>query len=116
MAKMDESECSPAFSLEYLGYVLPVESGPEGTFNVSLPETVAFGFRRVLHSVVYPTKDQRQQNGRLLHTFSAAPIVGAAGYAHAAAQWDLPTVLNTASLACLGVILWYAGFLAMKGD
>ncbi len=116
MAKMDESECSPAFSLEYLGYVLPVEVGPNGSFDVLLPPTLSSGFKRVIHSIVYPTKDQRQQNGRFLQTLSVASLVGAVGYVHAAARWDLQTALNTATLVGFGVASWYAGFMALKGD
>ena len=116
MAAVGKSECPPAISLEYLGYVLPVEVGPDGSYDVSLPPAPPAGFRRALHSISYPTKDQRQQNGRLLHTLAAASMVGAVGYAHAAAQWDWATVFNTATLAGIGVILWYQGFSAMKGD
>jgi hypothetical protein len=81
-----------------------------------MPANAPFGFRRFLHPIALPTKDQRQQNGRFMQTLSAASIVGAVGYAHSAVRWDLPTLLNTASLALLGVVLWYAGLLAMKGD
>jgi len=116
MATVGKTECSPAFSLEYLGYVLPVKTARNGKFDVSLPPAPPSGFRRALHSISYPTKDQRQQNGRLLHTLAAASIVGAVGYAHAAVQWDWATVFNTATLAGIGVILWYQGFSAMKGD
>jgi len=52
----------------------------------------------------------------LLHTLAAASMVGAVGYAHAAVQWDWATIFNTATLAGIGVILWYQGFSAMKGD
>ncbi len=106
MATVGKTECSPAFSLEYLGYVLPVKTGTNGRFDVSLPPAPPSGFRRALHSISYPTKDQRQQNGRLLHTLAAASIVGAVGYAHAAGQWGWATVFNTATLAGIGVILW----------
>ena len=56
MAAVGKSECSPAFSLEYLGYVLPVEVGPDGSFDVSLPPAPPAGFWRALHSISYPTK------------------------------------------------------------
>jgi hypothetical protein len=61
MAAVGKSECPPAISLEYLGYVLPVEVGPDGSYDVSLPPAPPAGFRRALHSISYPTKDQRQQ-------------------------------------------------------
>jgi hypothetical protein len=116
MAKMEESECSPAFSVRHEGYTLPVRGGPNGTYKAQMPANAPFGFRRFLHPIALPMKDQRQQNGRFMQTLSAASIVGAVGYAHSAVRWDIPTLLNTASLALLGVLLWYAGLLAMKGD
>ncbi len=90
MSMVGKSECPPAFSLEYLGYILAVQVGAEGGYEVTLPEIPHSEFRRFLNSVFYPTRDQRQQNGRLLHTFCAASIVGAVGYTHAAGQWGWP--------------------------
>ncbi|OXC72489.1 hypothetical protein [Caballeronia sordidicola] len=116
MAAVGKSECSPEVSLEYRGHVLAVHAGAAGSYDVTLPKNGPPGIRRVFNSILFPTKDQRQQNGRLLHTFCAGSIVGAVGYAHASGNWDIPTVVNTASLACLGVILWYVGFQLMKGD
>jgi len=116
MAKIGESECLPAFSIQYEGFTLPVEGSAGSSYKVYLPVVAPFGFPRLLQPIARPTKDQRQQNGRFLQTFSAASILGAVGYVHSAAQWDLSAMLNTTSLAALRVILWYAGLLAMKGD
>jgi hypothetical protein len=116
MEKMDETECSPAFGLEYMGFVLPVSVLADGTYNVSIPIQPQAGIRQVLNAIAYPAKDQRQQNGRYLHTLSAASIGGAVGYVHAASAVDVQTVVSAASLAGLGVLLWYVGFRAMKGE
>ncbi len=116
MEKMDETECSPAFGLEYMGFVLPVSVLADGKYTVSIPTQPQAGIRQVLNAIAYPAKDQRQQNGRYLHTLSAASIGGAVGYVHAASTVDVQTVVGAASLAGLGVLLWYVGFRAMKGE
>jgi hypothetical protein len=113
---MDESECSPAFGLYFDGFVLPVRVLADGSYGVDLPTEPQAGFRRVMNSITYPSKDQRQQNARYLHTLSAASIGGLVGYVHAASTMDVSTVTGTAILAALGVLLWYAGFVGMKGD
>jgi hypothetical protein len=113
---MDESECSPAFGLSFNGIVLPVRVLADGSSSVELPTEPQPGFRRVMNAITYPSKDQRQQNARYLHTLSAASIGGLVGYVHAASTLDLSTVTGTAILAALGVLLWYAGFIGMKGD
>lgn len=114
--KMEETEVFPVLSVEYNGHVPPVAVSETGGYVVNIPAESGSAVRRLLHSIAYPSKDQRQQNGRFLHTLAAASIGGAVGYAHSAASWDLQTIVGTASLAGLGVLLWYAGFEAMKGD
>jgi hypothetical protein len=109
-------DVSPAISLEYEGYVLPVSIGENGVLYTSMPASVPPGFKRVIHSLVYPTKDQRQQNGRFLQTLSAASFVGSVGYGHAALQWNVQTILGTVILFGFGVASWYVGFLSLKGD
>ncbi|MDR5777090.1 MULTISPECIES: hypothetical protein [unclassified Caballeronia] len=116
MTVMQEAECSPVFSLDYKGYVLPVSTRPDGTYVVSVPPDPGPGLRDRLYAIANPSKDQRQQNGRYLHTLSAASIGGAVGYAHSSAVWVWATALGTAALVVLGVVLWYAGFLHMKGE
>ncbi|MDR5832449.1 hypothetical protein P9250_31875 [Caballeronia sp. LP006] len=116
LGKMEESECSPSFSLEYKGDVLPVNTAGDGGYLVSIPPEPGPGFRRLLHAVATPSRDQRHQNGRYLHTLSAASIGGAVGYAHSTSSWDPLTIAGTSALAALGVVLWYAGHYVMKGE
>ncbi|SAL81720.1 hypothetical protein AWB74_06034 [Caballeronia arvi] len=116
LSKMEESECSPSFSLEYKGYVLPVATVSGGGYVISIPTDPGPGFRQVLHAIATPTKDQRQQNGRYLHTLSAASIGGLVGYVHSASSWTLSTIVGSTILAGLGVLLWYAGYHAVKGE
>ncbi|KMZ13829.1 hypothetical protein BHUM_02019 [Candidatus Burkholderia humilis] len=115
MDLMDQTECLPAFSLDYEGYALPVSLQTDGVFVVSVPRDPRPGLRSRLYAIANPSKDQRQQNGRYLHTLSAASIGGAVGYAHSSAIWDWQTAFGTAALVVLGVVLWHAGFLHMKG-
>jgi hypothetical protein len=112
---MEESECSPSFTLECMGYILPV-TNVSGGYKVTVPAGPGPGWRQIAHAIKTPTKDQRQQNGRLLHTLSAASIVGAVGYAHSASSWDLLTAVNTIALAAIGLVLWYCGYFNMKGE
>ncbi|MGF6649608.1 hypothetical protein OKW34_000170 [Paraburkholderia youngii] len=108
---MDETECLPSFELEHDGFPVAVTVDSNGSRKIVIPEQQS-GFLRVLK----PTKDQRQQNARFMHTLSAASIGGLVGFVHASSAFDLPTVLGAVSLAVVGVLLWYAGFLNMKGD
>jgi len=116
MEKMDESECSPAFGLEYKGFVLPVAVLADGTYQVSMPAEPQSGIRQVLNAVAYPSKDQRQQNARYLHTLSAASLGGFVGYVHTSSSLDFQTIVGATILAVVGVLLWYVGFIGMKGD
>ncbi|TCK33394.1 hypothetical protein B0G84_7613 [Paraburkholderia sp. BL8N3] len=116
MSVMEANECSPAFTMEYEGYSLPVTVESGGRYCVTLPSRNGPLARQLWDSVTFPTKDQRQQNGRLLHTFSAASVVGAFGYVHAVTRWDTLSVFTAVSLVVLGVLLWYVGFLHMKGE
>jgi hypothetical protein len=95
---------------------LPVTPVVNGGYVVSLPTDPPPGIRQILHAIATPSKDQRQQNGRYLHTLSAASIGGTVGYVHSASSWDLSSVVGASILASLGVVLWYAGYHAMKGE
>ena len=113
---MDESECSPAFALFFNGFVLSVRVADDGSYAVDLPAEPRAGFRRVLNAITFPTKDQRQQNARYMHTLSAASLAGFVGFVHATTSLDLPTIAEAVSLLVVGIVLWYVGLLAMKGD
>jgi hypothetical protein len=113
---MKVSECSPAFGLDFEGFTLPVAVSPDGTYWVTVPQEEKRGVERIFNAIAYPSKDQRQQNARYLHTLSAASIVGFVGFVHAASTADMATVAEAVSLVVVGVTLWYVGFLAMKGE
>lgn len=116
MNAMDETECSPFFTLEYKGVVVPAEREAGNAFKVTISPEVDPGARQFLQAIASPTKEQRLQNGRYAHTLSAASIGGAVGYAHSASGWNPQTLLGTLALGGLGVVLWYAGLYIMKGE
>ncbi|MDR5826050.1 hypothetical protein [Caballeronia sp. LZ043] len=70
LSTMAESECSPSFSLQYKGYILPIAAAVNGGYTVKIPADPAGGFRQLLDAIATPTNDQRQQNGRFLSTRS----------------------------------------------
>jgi hypothetical protein len=114
MGVMKDNDCSPTLTMEYEGYFGTSNRGARWQLlrDVDVSEWPAGA--AVVNSIAFPTKEQRQQNGRLLHTFSAAYVIGAFGYVNAVTRWDAMTVFNAVSLVVLGVIFWYVGFLHMK--
>ncbi|CAB3740379.1 hypothetical protein LMG27174_06642 [Paraburkholderia rhynchosiae] len=98
---MDETECSPSFILEYNGSTLPVTVDSNGLRKIGVPDEPKSGFEQLLN----PTKDQRQQNARFLHTLSAASVGGLVGYVHAASRLDSTTIAGTAILAIVAILL-----------
>jgi hypothetical protein len=109
---MDETECSPSFVVEYNGSTLPVTVDSNGLRKIGEPDEPKSGFEQLLN----PTRDQRQQNARFLHTLSAASVGGLVGYVHAASTLNSTTIAGTAILAIVAILLWYVGFVEMKGD
>ncbi|MCC8397299.1 hypothetical protein LJ656_32510 [Paraburkholderia sp. MMS20-SJTR3] len=109
---MEATECSPSFVLEYNGSTLPVTVDTGGLRKIGVPVQP----RSRVEQLFNPTKDQRQQNARYLHTLSAASVGGLIGYLHAASTLDLTTVAGAAILASVAIILWYVGFIGMKGE
>lgn len=109
---MDATECSPSFVLEHDGATLSVSEDSSGLRKVGKPSGRKSGFEQLLN----PTKDQRQQNARFLHTLSAASVGGLVGYVHAASKLDFTTGAGTAILAVIAILLWYVGFIGMKGE
>lgn len=116
MKAMESVDRACAFTLQLNGHILTVAAGSDGTYKVSIPSVPTPVFGRMFHSFIFPTKDQQQQNGRFLHTLAAASIVGAVGFVHASPDWNVQTVVGTAILAVLGVVLWGMGLYCLKGD
>jgi hypothetical protein len=116
MGKMEETEVFSVVSVEYDGHVLPVSVSQPGAFVVNIPSISASAVQRLLHAIAYPSKDQRQQNGRFLHTLAAAAIGGAVATLHTASISDWPSLVTVALLGMGGVLLWFVGFRCMNGE
>lgn len=117
--ELDVTEAPPVVSTTCRGRTIEAVAIPGGDFrtrsaqHASQPKVRLFGtlvdlFRR-------PSKDQRQQFGRFLHTLSAASVIGAVGFWHSTTVWTLQGALAEANL-CLGAVVpFYIGMLSMDG-
>jgi hypothetical protein len=72
--------------------------------------------RQIVQIVRRPSRDQRQQFGRFLHTLSTAAFIGAIGLWHATTQWTWPNVLNEADLVLAFVLSFVIGMISMDGE
>lgn len=113
---MQKIECCPAFSLEHRGAVVPVQARSDGTFTADLSARPAPGMRGLLRELAYPTKEQRHQQGRYIHTLSAASAGGAAAAFHAAVAQGWQGLFLPIALLVWAVILWYAGLMCFDGE
>jgi hypothetical protein len=86
----------------------------KGTLE-SLPQPAAW-WLRILQAFVPQTRDQRQQFGRLMHTLSAAALIGAIGFWHSTSAWTGGNILSEANLVLAFVITYYEGMVSMKGE
>jgi hypothetical protein len=114
MDEMDKSETSSNFSVEYRGRVLAVEVDATGRFCVAFPDVNTATRRSGLRSLAFPSKDQRQQNGRLLHLLSAASFVGAVFSALSTSNWNAHAIAQTGSLTISALLLGAVGFYCIK--
>ncbi len=116
MKEMDKSETSSSFSLEYQGCMLAVAVDTTGTFRVKVPDVSTATRRSGLRSLAFPSKDQREQNGHLLHLLSAASFIGAALSALSTTTWNGHAIAQTGSLTISALLLWAVGFYCIKED
>lgn len=72
--------------------------------------------RQVGQVVRQPSRDQRQQFGRFLHTLSTAAFIGAIGLWHATTVWTWPNILNEADLVLAFVLSFVIGMISMDGE
>ena len=116
MKEMDKSETSSTFSVECQGRVFVVAVDAAGRFRVKAPAANTTGRRSALRSLAFPSKDQRQQNGRFLHMLSAASFVGAALSALSTSNWNAHAIAQTGSLTISALLLGAVGFYCTKED
>jgi hypothetical protein len=116
MGEMEKSETSSTFSVEYRGRVLAVAVDATGKLRVKFPDVNTATRRSDLRSLAFPSKDQRQQNGRFLHMLSAASFVGAALSALCTSNWNAHAIAQTGSLLVSALLLGAVGFYCIKED
>jgi hypothetical protein len=114
------TEAPPRVSATIRGQAVELEQGVSGHLVVlaSALESRSEGqwWLRVLQAFVPQTRDQRQQFGRLMHTLSAASLIGAIGFWHSTSVWTFANILSEVNLVLAFVITYYEGMVSMKGE
>ncbi|MEM5314160.1 hypothetical protein [Paraburkholderia sp. JHI869] len=117
--ELEVTEAPPEVTATCRGQTVSLKSMKDGNFILAQGEvihsspTVAGQIRHLFRN---PTKDQRQQFGRFLHTLSAGSVIGAVGFWHSTTQWTFQNAFAEANLCFAGVILFYIGILCMDGE
>ena len=112
------TEAPPVITGLIDGQTCSLEERPDGVLVVR--EIVDPGrlktFRQLDQLMRAPTKDQRQQFGRFLHTLSSAAFIGAIGLWHVTTQWTWANLLNEADLVLGFVLSFVIGMISMDGE
>ena len=99
------------------GYQFPLVRKEPSVYNVDRSKAAKCGWLwEVYMAIAAPTKDQRLQYGRYLHTLSAAAAVGVGGYISSKPGWSWASVANSASLFATAVVLFGVGAILSKGE
>ncbi|MEI7298288.1 hypothetical protein SB783_34815 [Paraburkholderia sp. SIMBA_009] len=120
LRELDTTEAPPAVTATCRGQSVSMEPTSSGDFRFKsgliirqLPKGVLAQFGQI---AMQPSKDQRQQIGRFLHTLSAGATIGAIGFWHSTTQWSLANDFSVGSLCIAAVILFYFGIVSMDGE
>lgn len=116
MNELRKTEPSPAFSIECNGRSLIVAIDLTGRFFVKDDDITAKTRRDGFLSFAYPTKGQRQLNGRFAYMLSAASLAGALISIVSSTAWNTRSVADTASYLLSAFLLGAAGFYCKKED
>jgi len=119
LREFSASEAPPVASAVIDGATVLLDSTTDGSF--ARAETKGDGSKRSLMAIflqpfLTPTKDQRQQIGRFLHTLAAAACLGAVGVWHSTSVWTLADIKLEASLIGAFVLTFVQGMIAIKGE
>jgi len=96
-----------------------LDASTDGTFHASPDATTVDAgtfWSRAFDLVNSPTREQRQQFGRFLHTLSAASLIGAIGFWHSTTQWTPGNILSEVNLLLASVLTFYRGMVSMNGE
>jgi hypothetical protein len=122
MREFSVSEAPPVISGRAAGRSLILEANADGTLHVTAT-TVDLGeselgglWSRLVALVKSPTKEQRQQFGRFMHTLSAASLIGTIGFWHSTSNWTAINILSEVNLMLAFVLTFYVGMVSMNGE
>lgn len=120
LRELDVTEALPVVTATCRGQSVSIEATSAGDFRLKSGQVVLRspdGFLAQLREIIRrPSKDQRQQSGRFLHTLSAGATIGAVGFWHSTTQWNLANGFVIGSLVTVAVILFYLGIVFMDGE
>jgi hypothetical protein len=120
MQHLSQSESPPKVSARGTDYSLQLEARVDGTFHVASklaerPDRNGL-WAKLVEMVKSPTRDQRQQFGRFMHTLSAAAVIGAIGFWHSTSIWSVSNILSEVNLVLAVVITFNIGMVSMNGE
>ncbi|MBB1634982.1 MULTISPECIES: hypothetical protein [Cupriavidus] len=99
------------------GFQYPLAIGEDGGYSVDLLAAAKRGFwQEVRLALFLPSKDQRMQYGRFVHTLSASAVIGMAGYLAGKPGWSWGAALNVIGFSVTGVVLFAVGAVLSKGE
>lgn len=115
------TEAPPSVTAKALGRSMKLELRVDGAFHVAevlvdTTDAVQGLWARLIALVKSPTKEQRQQFGRFMHTMSAAALIGAIGLWHSTSNWTAANVLSEVNLVLAFVLTFYTGMVSMNGE
>lgn len=117
---ISQTESPPRVSARGPDYSLQLEAWVDGTFHVASkladrPDTNGL-WARLVEMVKSPTRDQRQQFGRFMHTLSAAALIGAISFWHTTSSWSVFNILSEVNLVLAFVLTLVVGMVSMNGE
>lgn len=120
LRELDVTEALPVVTATCRGQTLSIEPTSAGDFRLKSGQVVLrppSGFLAQVREIIRrPSRDQRQQFGRFLHTLSASAMIGAIGLWHSTTVWTLANEFSVGSLCIAAVILFYLGIVSMDGE
>ncbi|MBB3262290.1 hypothetical protein F4827_006354 [Paraburkholderia bannensis] len=120
LRELDVTEAPPVVTATCRGQTVSMELTSSGDFRLRSGQIVRQHQKGIMAQfrqiAMQPSKDQRQQSGRFLHTLSAGATIGAVGFWHSTSQWNLANDLAIGSLCVAAVVLFYLGIIFMDGE
>ena len=117
---LDETEAPPLVTAIIDGQEVELDRRLDGAFSFDLAVVQQGvprgGWARLVGMIRNPTKDQRQQFGRFLHTLSAAALIGFVGVLYTTSHWTPAEVWRGMNLFLAFVLTFYTGMVAVDGE